>query len=103
MAEFVKVASVTQVPDGDMITVQAGSKRLALARVGDDFFAVDDICSHDRCSLSEQGFIDGATLTCGCHGAQFDVTSGKVLALPATENIGSYAVKREGDDILVQV
>jgi len=55
------------------------------------------------CSLGTQGKLAGSVVTCGCHGGQFNVASGKVIAAPPTKDERSYPVKTEGDDVLVLV
>jgi 3-phenylpropionate/trans-cinnamate dioxygenase ferredoxin subunit len=80
--------------------VEAGGHVIALANVGGEFFAVDDTCSHEEASLSEGG-LTGEILVCPRHGARFNVKSGRVLSLPAVRSVASYAVKVDGDDVLV--
>lgn len=103
MARYIKAFSVSDFPSGGMKTVVVGGKKLAIANVEDEFFAIDDACSHVQCSLGEEGFLDGNVVTCGCHGATFDVTSGKVMSLPAVTDVASYPVKIDGEDILVEI
>jgi naphthalene 1,2-dioxygenase system ferredoxin subunit len=100
---YTKATSVSDLPEGTMKTVLVGGKPLALSNVDGEFFAVDDICTHEHCSLGTEGFLDGSTITCGCHGAMYDTTSGKVLSLPATQDLRSYEVKVEGTDIFVKL
>ncbi|MCL4359802.1 non-heme iron oxygenase ferredoxin subunit [Patescibacteria group bacterium] len=103
MPDFVKVAAAGDIPDGSMKTVETAGKKIALAHIGESFFAIDDACSHHQCSLGGEGVLDGTTVVCGCHGAKFDVTSGKVLALPATTDVRSYRTKVEGGDVFVEL
>lgn len=67
------------------------------------YFAMDDTCSHAGCGLAEEGFVKGTTITCGCHGSQFDLTNGHVVAPPATVPMTTYQVKVEGDSVMVAV
>ena len=103
MGEFIKAASLNDIPSGSMKTLIVAGKKIALAHIDQDFFAIDDNCTHEECSLGTEGFLDGETVTCGCHGAQFDITNGAVMSLPATRAISCYQVKIEGDDILIEV
>lgn len=103
MAKYIKAFSMSDIPSGSMRTVMVGGKKIAVCHVDGEFFAIDDTCSHARCSLGEEGFLDGNIVTCGCHGARFDVQSGKVISLPAVTDVASYAVKLEGGDVLVEV
>ncbi|MBI4062516.1 non-heme iron oxygenase ferredoxin subunit [Candidatus Gottesmanbacteria bacterium] len=101
--DFVKAASIKEIAPGSMKTVRVGGKPIALANVDGQFFAVSDTCTHEQCSLGTEGFLDGSIITCGCHGSQFEVTTGKVLSLPAPTNVASHEVKVEGDDVLVKI
>lgn len=101
MADFVKVAKITDVPAGHMKTVVVNGKQIALANIDGEFFAIGDSCTHAGCSLGGEGVLDGNVVTCGCHGGQFDVTTGKVVGPPPAEDEPSYKVKIEGDTILV--
>lgn len=102
MAEFIKAAKAADVPVGSMKTVIVNGKSITLANIDGTFFAIGDTCTHHQCSLGTEGFLEGSTVTCGCHGAQFDVKTGKVLALPAPTDEPSYPVKVVGEDILIQ-
>lgn len=77
-------------------------KTIAIANSDGEYFAFDGICTHAQCALAG-GFLDGYTLTCYCHGAQFDIATGKVLAPPAPSPVNIYKVKVEGNDILVEL
>lgn len=103
MSQSINVLTVSELPSGSMKTVTALGKRIAIANVGGQYFAVDDTCTHAQCSLGSEGFLDGSMVTCGCHGAQFDVASGKVMALPATTDLPVYEVTVEGDALMVHI
>lgn len=103
MAQSIKVLAVSELPPGSMKTVIAAGIHIAIANVDGQYFAVDDICSHKHCSLGTKGSLDGSTVTCGCHGAQFDMKSGSVLTLPATTGLAAYSVSVEGDSLVVHI
>ena len=77
--------------------------RIAIANVNGHLFAIDELCTHEQCSLAEDGTLEGSVVTCGCHGAQFDVTTGQVLAPPAVEPLKIYPVHVEAGRIVVEV
>ena len=60
-------------------------------------------CTHEQCSLAEEGELAGTTLTCTCHGSEFDVRTGKVLAPPATVPVKVYPVRVAGDALQIEV
>ena len=99
---FIKIAEVNQVADGVVKKFIVKDKIIAVANVGGEFFVIDDTCSHAQCSLS-RGRLNGKELACPCHGAKFDVKTGKALTLPATVPVASYEVKIEKDNIMVSV
>ncbi len=103
MEDFTVAAKVSDIADGSMKTVSVRGKFIAIANVGGQFFAVDDTCSHAACSLGSEGFLEGTTVTCGCHGAQFNITTGKVLSLPAVSDVAPYEVKLEAGEIWVKI
>jgi len=98
--DYVRVARCGDIPPGAIVRVEAGGHVIALANVGGEFFAIDDTCSHEEASLSEGG-LTGEIVVCARHGARFNVKSGRVLSLPAVRSVATYAVKVEGDDVLV--
>jgi nitrite reductase/ring-hydroxylating ferredoxin subunit len=102
MGEFVKVASSTEVAEGDLAAFDVGGERVAIANVGGAFHAFGDTCTHLQCSLAE-GELEGTVVTCPCHGSQFDVTSGAVLRGPAQEPVRSYAARVENDALRVEI
>jgi 3-phenylpropionate/trans-cinnamate dioxygenase ferredoxin component len=100
MTEFTPVGSVGDVPEGEMRAYQVGGEDVAVANVDGTFFAFGDVCTHAQCSLAE-GDLDGTTVTCVCHGSEFDVTTGDVLGGPAVEPVQSYEVSTEGDELKI--
>ena len=98
----VTVAAVSAAPTGRLTKFTVAGHDVAVARIGDAYFAVSDICSHFKCSLSE-GTLEGTTVTCICHGSQFDVTTGGVLRGPAKRPIRTYAVRADGNDLIVDL
>ena len=100
---YVAAAGISDIPQGTMKTVRIAGRNIALINVDGEIFAVDDTCTHAQCSLGNEGFLEGQVITCGCHGAQYDVTTGKVLGLPATVDIQSYPVRITDNTVYVAV
>ena len=67
--------------------------RISVARVNDRLYAFDDLCtcSRNACPLSG-GLLTGTTIMCQCHGSRFDITTGAVIAGPATGALSVYEV-----------
>lgn len=103
MASWYEVCKKADVAEGQVKVFIVNSQRLALCYVGgNEFYAVDDVCTHDDGPLGEGELIDHA-IECPRHGARFDVRSGKVLALPAVVPIKTYPVKIEGESVKVEL
>jgi 3-phenylpropionate/trans-cinnamate dioxygenase ferredoxin component len=96
------VAKTGDIPEGEMRAYQVGGEDVTIANVAGTFYAINDVCTHAMCSLAE-GDLDDTTVTCACHGSEFDVTTGDVLGGPATEPVDSYQVSVEGDQIQVEL
>ena len=77
---------------------------IAVARDGDDVYAVQDLCSHQAVALSE-GEVDGCTIECWLHGSRFDLASGKPTGPPATEPVSTFPVevRTEPEGLVVYV
>ncbi len=102
MPKMVKVAEVTELGPGEGKTVEVEGVSLALFNVDGTYFAIANTCTHVGGPLGE-GALIGKEVTCPLHGAQFDVTSGKVLGGPARSDVKSFPVSLEGDNVMVEV
>ncbi len=100
---LIKLANINQIPPNSMKSFIVSGKKVSVINLDGEFFAVDDICTHEHCSLSGEGFLDGNIIICGCHGATFDATNGKVMSLPATSDLTSYKTKVQGEDLFIEM
>ncbi len=102
MPEFVKVATKSEITSGKMKSFNVSGKQITIANTDGEYLAFDDTCTHAQCSLAG-GYLSGYTLTCYCHGGQFDIKTGKVIASPPTSPISIYKIKVEGEDIFIEI
>lgn len=102
MAEFIRVASVGDVPEGTCKSVEVDFERVVIVHTVDGFFALDDECTHDGEPIST-GFLKRNELICSRHGARFDVRTGEVTRAPALVPLDKHEVKVEGDDIYIRL
>jgi len=102
MSAYTKVAKSGDVDEGEVAAFEMGGQRVAVANVDAAFYAFGDICTHAQCSLAE-GDLEGHTITCPCHGSQFDVTTGAVLNPPATEPVPVFPLRIEDDELQVEL
>jgi 3-phenylpropionate/trans-cinnamate dioxygenase ferredoxin subunit len=100
MNDFVVVAKADEIEEGKVMVVRVGDAPIGLTKVEGELFAFADVCTHDDGPVAE-GELDEYVIECPRHGAKFDIRTGKVRQLPAVVPIPVYAVKVEGDSILV--
>lgn len=98
------VAKVSDVPRGKAKAFKVGSEQVAVYHTEDDgWYATSDICTHEYCNLAQDGGkLDGYEIECDCHGSKFDVRTGKVLLPPAVEDIKTFKLTIEGEDVFVE-
>lgn len=99
---FVTVAKFSGLHDGVGVCVEAGGKKLALFRVGDRCFAIDEICSHQNAPLHE-GYVEGLEVECPWHASKFSLETGAHRHPPARKGVTSYKTQVVGDDVQVDV
>ena len=100
--QFETVTKKIELGEGALAAYDVCETWVALAEVDGQVYAVGDLCTHAGCSLAK-GDLDSTTITCSCHGSQFDVTNGNVLRGPATEPLESYRVKIERGVVYVEI
>jgi 3-phenylpropionate/trans-cinnamate dioxygenase ferredoxin subunit len=102
MADYEAVAKIAEIPDGGMKQVVVKGDLVGLYRVGDEVYALGDICTHEEAYLTEGEFdTDDMEVECPLHGSRFNVMTGEVRILPATRPEPSYQVKVDGDLVMV--
>ncbi|MEY3149005.1 MAG: hypothetical protein RL029_279 [Actinomycetota bacterium] len=92
--------SFDSLPEGKPQKVALGDKDVCVARIGDEVFAVSDMCTHAEASLSE-GDISNYKIECWLHGAEFDLRTGEAKTPPAVESLETFAVHRDGDTVTI--
>lgn len=99
----IKVGKASDIPPGSMVKASVNGLDIMIANIDGEYCAVDDTCTHAGASLSE-GALDGCTVTCGWHGAQFECKTGKMSKFPVKiRDLTSYAVKVESGDVFVEM
>lgn len=95
-------AKAGDVEDDVPSLVEVGDRQIALCRIGEDFYAIDNVCTHAFACFTD-GFIEGDQVECPLHQARFHIPTGKAMTPPATEDLRTYPVKREGETVYVKV
>jgi 3-phenylpropionate/trans-cinnamate dioxygenase ferredoxin subunit len=102
MVQMHKVATTQELPSGARKLVEIDGRAIAVFHVDGQYYAIDDICTHDGGPLAE-GELRDHEIECPRHGARFDVRTGKALCMPAFEPVATHTVKVEGDEIFVEL
>ncbi len=102
MSKFVKVARADDIQPGAKMIVEVDGIELVIVNLNGEFYAVEDVCTHDGGPLGE-GRLSGHALICPRHGARFDVRTGAALSMPAVDPAPAYAVRVEDGDVLVEL
>jgi len=102
MSEWVRVAAAGDVVDGEVNSYNVRERAVAVANLGGDLYAFDDLCTHQQCSLSE-GDVDDTVIECPCHSSRFDMITGEAEQGPATEPLDVFKVREEAGELQVMI
>jgi 3-phenylpropionate/trans-cinnamate dioxygenase ferredoxin subunit len=94
------VANAADIPPERATVFEVGDHEVAICNVDGDFYAIDDVCTHDGGAL-DQGELEGNEIECPRHGARFDVRTGEATQLPAYVPVATHAVRVDGGTIQV--
>ena len=93
-----RLCALSELSDGTALRVELDALDVAVVRVGDEVFAIEDVCSHAEVPLSD-GEIDGCTIECELHGSRFDLRSGKPTGPPATRAVPVFETSLVDGDV----
>ena len=102
MTTWQTVGSVVEIAPERVAVYRIGDHDVAVCNVNGQFYAIDDLCTHDGGSL-DQGQLEGDEIECPRHGARFNVTTGEAIQLPAFEPVETHEVRVEGETLQVGV
>ena len=99
---WIKIATTDAIEEDDMIAVEVEGKQIAVYHAQGAFHATANICTHAYALLTD-GFLDECTVECPIHAGRFDIKTGKATAPPCIDDVKSYPVRVEGDEIQVKL
>ncbi len=104
MAQLVKVAERNDIPRGGKHVIELDDMEIAVFNVDDEqYYAVENICSHDGGSLGDGRIVNAYEVECPRHGARFDIRTGKALVMPAFEPIEAFPVTLKDGGVYLTV
>lgn len=101
--KWVTVAQTSAVAPESVIAVRQDGFDLALYRVGDTFYASDNICPHAYNGRMSRGFLEDGTIECPLHGAVFEIKSGRAIDGPYCADLRTFPVRVVGNEIQVEI
>jgi 3-phenylpropionate/trans-cinnamate dioxygenase ferredoxin subunit len=102
MSNWLDVANIDDLKPGTHRVVDVNGVNVALFNLGGEYFAIQDVCPHDRGVLST-GFQDGEVIICPRHGARFSIRTGAVLRPPANKNLVTFRLRILQNKIQLEV
>ena len=102
MGELIKIATVGEIPPNSSKLVEVDFVRIAVFNLDGQFYAIEDVCTHDGGPLVEGKIVNGHEVECPRHGARFDIRTGQALSLPAFMPTTAYEVHTQGQDLLIE-
>jgi ethylbenzene dioxygenase ferredoxin subunit len=98
---LIRLCRAVDVEDGSPLPVNVvGIQPIAVFRVGESYYATDNMCTHDNALLTD-GVQDGATIECPLHGGAFDIVTGAPASLPCRVALKTHAVRLDGDELFI--
>jgi 3-phenylpropionate/trans-cinnamate dioxygenase ferredoxin component len=99
--KWIDAGPISALADGQTLSIAVGRRMVAVARSGAEFFAIEDVCTHDGAELTG-GSIEGAEIVCPRHGARFCLRTGEALTPPAYEPVRVFATKIDDGHLWVR-
>ena len=97
---YVRIGKASDVSPGRAEVFDVEDRKIAVFRLEDAFYAIEDICTHDGGPLAE-GEIEDDQVICPRHGARFNIKTGAALTMPAVTPVESYPVRVEGNELYI--
>jgi 3-phenylpropionate/trans-cinnamate dioxygenase ferredoxin subunit len=101
VSDWITAAKVGEFPPGEWRAVDADGTRIVVFNLGGEYFAIEDVCTHDGGQLTG-GLVQGAEIVCPRHGARFSIKTGAALCAPAYEPTAKFPVRVKDGEIQVR-
>jgi len=96
------ISALDEVPEEDVLGVEAAGKDVALYKVEGQVYATDNLCTHGHARLCD-GFLEGFEIECPLHQGKFDIRDGSPTCQPVTEAVRTYPVRIENGRVFVDL
>jgi len=102
MSNWIKACAKRDVEFEDLIRFEHDGHLYCIYNTENGFFATDGMCTHEAQPLDD-GLVTGMVIECPLHQGRFDIATGRALSAPACDDLKTYIVKLEGDDVYVLI
>lgn len=89
---YVAVKRYDEILEGEIVPFEVDDDERILVKLEGKIYALSGICTHEYAELAE-GELEDHVIYCPLHGSGFDLETGKVTALPATQPLPVYDVQ----------
>jgi 3-phenylpropionate/trans-cinnamate dioxygenase ferredoxin component len=93
-----RLCTLTELTESKPLRVELAELDVAVVKVGDQVFVLEDLCSHAEYELSE-GEVTGCTIECELHGSRFDLRTGRPTGPPATLPVAVFPTSVVDGDV----
>lgn len=101
-ANWQEAGSINEVTEDQPLSAKFGELEVGVYRLGDQYYALEDVCPHAYALLS-QGFVEDDEIECPLHGAKFHIPTGKCTKEPGGRDLKCFPIKIDGERIFVDV
>lgn len=92
MTQWHVVGATDDFTEDEPVAVVAANKPIAMFRLGEELFALHDLCTHGHARLSE-GYVEDGCVECPLHQGLVDIRTGAPKCAPIVEAVRSYPVR----------
>jgi len=101
--QWIRACAKDDIEVEDLIRFDHGDRTFAIYRSPDDeYFCTDGLCTHEKVHLAD-GLVDAYEIECPMHNGMFDYRTGAATRVPACEALGTYPVRIEGADVMINI
>lgn len=103
MPQWIAACSIGDIDPEDVMRFDHDGRTYAIYRSpGDEYFATDGLCTHEKIHLAE-GLVMDNIIECPKHNGRFDYRTGEAKGAPVCVNLNTYLVKLEGGKVMIDI
>ena len=96
------IGTIHDLAPNQPLIVDLEYETVVVFQIGDEYFCLEDVCSHQEYPLSD-GQVRDCQVECPLHGSWFDLRTGRALNLPAVTAVKTFPVIRQGEQLFLEI